>query len=160
MKFYIILFIIIGITFIIYDVYKTISHMPNSKISSEQFEQIKQNGLIHFTHPNNVESIIKNGLYGKESNMSYPERKLGKLCWTYIYSDFEDIDKKHKILIKKKKGRNNPEEYGVCVRLTGFDDATLNKFFTRNKMCIINDNAIVFRGDILKAQNIKIIKIW
>ncbi len=159
MKFYIILLIIIGIT-LIYGIYKSISHMPNSKISSEQFEQIKQTGLIHFTHPNNVESIIKNGLYGKESNMSYLEKKLGKLCWTYIYSDFEDIDKKHKILIKKKKGRNNPKEYGVCVRIIGFDDATLNKFYARNKMCIINDNAIVFRGDILKAKNIKIIKIW
>lgn len=85
MKFDIILFIIILIILIIYSVYKIISHMPNSKISSEQLEKIKKDGLIHFTHQKNVESIIKNGLYGKKSNMSYPEKKLGNLCWTYIF---------------------------------------------------------------------------
>lgn len=104
------------------------------------------------------ESICQNGLLGAYSNMGKFEESLGKLVWTYPYKNENDIEVKHKKMLKKKKGTENPKSFGICIRITGISEDDLNRLYTRYGY--IMDGAIVYRGEKLNPENIELIKQW
>lgn len=104
------------------------------------------------------ESICKNGLMGKDADMGFPETLLGKMVWTYQYVDENDIEVKHEIVSNKSRGKANPKRYGICIKVTGISESDLNKLYTRHGF--IKDGAIVYRGELLRAEKIELIKKW
>lgn len=138
--------------------YITLSHAPIFKISDKMKKKIIENGLIHFTSMECWESICKNGFKGQDADMGFPETLLGKMVWTYQYIDESDIEIKHKIVVDKKRGRENPKRYGICIKITGISEDDLDKLYTRYGY--IRDKAIVYRGEWLKSEKIELIKEW
>lgn len=76
-----------------------VMHAPIFKINKKIKKQIIEKGLIHFTSIKSANNILVEGFHGNYSNMK-GEGKLGKLVWTYLYSD--DIDRYHQYLVNKK----------------------------------------------------------
>lgn len=135
-----------------------IIHAPLFKVKGLQLNEIKENGLIHFANPKNVDLIMNEGLEGNISHMGGIEKKLGKLVWTYQFRDAIDVDKKHEIVANKKRGREDKDRYKVCLKLSGFSDDDLGKMYKR--IGFNGDKAIVYRGERLKPKKIEIIKEW
>lgn len=134
------------------------SHAPLFKINSSMKDNIRNNGLMHFTNMECWESISKNGLMGNDADMGFPETLLGKMVWTYQYVDENDIETKHEIVANKSRGKANPKRYGICIRITGISEDDLNRLYTRHGF--IKDGAIVYRGEWLRAEKIELIKEW
>ena len=134
------------------------SHAPLFKINGLVKENIRKNGLIHFTSMECLDSIMENGLIGSDADMGFPETLLGKMVWTYQYENEEVTEAKHEIVVNKKRGKENPKRYGICIKITGISEEELNRLYTRHGF--INDGAIVYRGTVLKAKKMELIKEW
>lgn len=79
----------------------TFSHAPIFKISKDRIVQIKKYGLLHFTSKENAKTIIEtNKLIGTKSNMSFLEKRLGKMIWFYDNMP-KQLECKHNCLKKK-----------------------------------------------------------
>lgn len=151
---------IVFIAITVFCVICTISHLPARKAPPDAIEEIKRNGLIHFTSKKNAVGILHDKyLKGKLSHMGGIELKFGELVWTYPSGNDNLIENKHNILLNKKKGKDNAN-YKVCLKLTGFSEEDLNRFYMRPKFGIFQDQAIIFRGDKLVPSNIEIVKEW
>ena len=140
--------IIVVVAIMVYGIL-VLYHGPWFKIKKQIMVQIQKNGLLHF---------IDNGLYGKVSDMKGPEILLGKLVWTYYYDGEDSIERSHDFLKTKKKAKENPNMYKVCLRLTGFCNEELKHLYTR--IGFAGDTATVFRGEHFKPQNIEVVKRW
>lgn len=151
---YIIFLVVVAVVIL----YITVSHAPLFRISTSVKKYIRENGLIHFTSMECWESISKNGLKGEYSDMGFPETLLGKMVWTYQYIDESDIEAKHKIVANKKRGKENPKRYGICIKITGISEDDLNRLYTRHGF--IRDGAIVYRGEWLKVDKVELVKKW
>ncbi len=150
--------IIVSIAITLLCVIFTISHLPIRKAPSDVIEKIKRNGLIHYTSKKNAVGILHDKyLKGKLSHMGGIELKFGKLVWTYPSGNDNLLENKHDSLLKKKKGKDNTN-FEVCLKLTGFSEEDLNRFYMRPKFSIFQDQAIIFRGDKLAPSNIEILK--
>lgn len=81
----------------------TFSHAPIFKISKDRIVQIKKYGLLHFTSKENAKTIIEtNKLIGTKSNMSFLEKRLGKMIWFYDNMP-KQLECKHNCLKKNTK---------------------------------------------------------
>lgn len=142
--------------------YATIMRAPIFKLNIEEKDEIKQKGLIHFTNCYAADSILREGLRGSISKMGI-ERYLGDLVWTYEYATKMQIEKRRYRLLKTKKGRDNPQNFEVCLRLRGFSDSEIEKFRIRKgliKFGPYGDRAIAYRGKLLSPKEIEIIHKW
>lgn len=131
-------------------------HAPLFKLKEVEKDHIKENGLIHFTSHKKVLFIQKEGLKGKVSHMGGIEKYLGKLIWTYPYSD--KVESAHDILINKKRGKEDCSRYNTCLRLQGFSENELNNMYKR--IGFFGDKAIVYKGENLFPKRISILKKW
>lgn len=132
-------------------------HGPWFKINETEKKHIRENGLLHFTTIECADSIVSNNfLQGKISDMGGIEKILGNMVWTYQYNN--DIEKYHNFLVGKKRAVENKNMYKVCLKLTGFNEADLDKLYKR--IGFNGDKAIVYRGEKLKPNNIKFVKRW
>ena len=86
------------ITIILILLLPIISHIPFFGLSTKDKEHIKENGLIHFTTADRLQSIFSNGLIGEVSNDNIFEERMGKMVWMYEYKTPDDVVKKHVIL--------------------------------------------------------------
>lgn len=128
-------------------------HMPIFKISNKEKRKIIENGLIHFTDLESVQSIMNNGLVGSCSHMGYPETLLKELIWFFVHDNMDKVEEKH--TIAKKFKREGLRDYNVCIKITGIDDHDINKL-----RCRLQDDAIAYHGKLLNPQNIEILKQW
>ncbi len=131
-------------------------HAPLFKLKEIEKDYIKENGLIHFTSHKKVLLIQKEGLKGKVSHMGGIEKRLGRLIWTYPYSD--EVESTHDILINKKRGKEDCSRYNTCLRLQDFSETDLNNMYKR--IGLFGDMAIVYKGEKLFPKRITIIKKW
>ena len=157
-----------------------ISHLPIWHLSQKQRQEVLQKGLIHYTNPANIGSILNTGLIGYESDYGMLEKLLGKLIWSYGFTSEEDLDEKHSTLYgmrlksmtmdktlglgKAEDGFTeghtayDPEKFDACLRLSGFTENELGKLRVRRG--IFGDSAIVFKGSYLRPEDIFILKEW
>ena len=157
-----------------------VSHLPIWHLSQKQKEELLTNGLIHYTSPSNIGSILNTGLIGYKSDYNMLEKLLGKLIWTYGFTCEDDLDAKHDTLYDMRlrsmsmdktlglcKAENgfaeghttyDPNKFNACLRLSGFDEKELAKLRVRRG--IFGDNAIVFKGSYLRPEDIYILKEW
>ena len=142
------------ITIILILLLPIISHIPFFGLSTKDKEHIKENGLIHFTTADRLQSIFSNGLIGEVSNDNIFEERMGKMVWMYEYKTPDDVVKKHERLMEYE-GSNLSSNYTVCLKLTGFSDDTLRQMRTRHG--IFSDHAIVYKGSRLVAGQIEIV---
>lgn len=121
-------------------------HASRKKLNEKEKEEIKKNGLIHFTSPENAENIIKCGyLKGKKSELGKYEKLQGPLVWTF-YS--KNIDNCRKWLNEKSAGINNPERFSVCLILTDFADKDIAMMY---KQSTFQNGIIIYKGAVLKC---------
>lgn len=140
-----------------YSVLCEISHAPIFKIKESVKGRIRENGLIHFTSLEHFDDIYDNGLRGEKSK-GFLESFWGKIVWTYEFKGMDDIENKHKKMLKKNKAKNNPEKYGICIKITGISEEDLNRLHIRYGFLM--DHAIGYHGENLKADKIELIKKW
>ncbi|MHB8064341.1 MAG: hypothetical protein ACYDG2_17205 [Ruminiclostridium sp.] len=131
-----------------------IGHMPLSKLNKYEMKEIREKGLIHFTDKRSSVEILKDGFKGKVSDMSKLESLLGPLTWLYMSGNEETIEKKHNIVLEKKKGKDFPENYGICLHIMGITDTDLSHMVVRRGLW--RDRAIVYKGEFLKPSHITI----
>ena len=132
--------------------YYTICYSPIFPLSQKQKEEIRNNGLLHFTDFSNYDSIVKNGLIGSKFHMGFPQTLLGEMIW--MYSSSCNIEEKHNILCSTARGKQNNARYGICIHITQIPKENINHMYTRK-----SDNAIVYRGKQLTGC-IELIKKW
>jgi|GEM_PF-2886207 len=157
-----------------------VSHLPIWHLSQKQQQEILQKGLIHYTNPANIGSILNTGLIGYESDYGLLEKFMGKLVWSYGFTCEDDLDKKHNTLYDMRlrsismdktlglgKAENgfaeghttyDPDKFDACLRLSGFNKEELSKLRVRRG--IFGDDAIVFKGSYLRPEDIFILKEW
>lgn len=149
MKWIIIAFVILGF-------YVLYSHAPLYKIDCNKKKEIALHGLIHFTNLEAAQKIVEEGLIGKKSTMAF-EPILGALVWNYPYTA-DNVEKKHNLLLKNIRGLSDPNRYKICIKISGISKEDLEKLYTRHGAK--NDDAIVYKGKLLIAQTIEIIRVW
>lgn len=133
-----------------------ISHAPIYPLKKAYRNKIQENGVIHFTSPESASLILKaHSLKGAISNF---EKLLGPLIWTYEYNNKQEMELKHDYLLKKKRGKDDPKNFSVCLKITGLSDKAISQTYTRYG--VFNDKPIVFKSDYIYPQNIEIIKEW
>lgn len=125
---------------------------------SDVINDVKNDGLIHFTTPENAAAIIKSGEFiGSTAGLVFPATViLGKQVWTYRFKGLDDVEQKHSYLLKKIKVKKDVANFSVCLKLSGFDEKDLKRIRTR----ILRDKPIVFKTDNLKPRNIEILREW
>jgi hypothetical protein len=133
-----------------------IGHLPLFKLNKDEIKEIRKKGLIHFTDKRSAAEILKDGFKGKVSEMSKLESLLGPLTWLYISGNEERIEKKHNIVLQKKKGKDASENYGICLHIIGITDTDLSHMAVRRGLW--RDCAIVYKGEFFKSSHIEIIK--
>ena len=132
---------------------------PVMRLSSKEKEKIKQNGLIHFTKTEYIDSIQKNGLRGTISKMGF-EPLLGNFVWLYLYEGQGSISLKHQELKNTGNAKKDPTMYSACLHITGFSDADIKRMHIRKfpkRWGVIGDNAIVFKGKLLIPEHIRVV---
>ena len=92
---FVVLLLILGtIALIIWEFW----HTPKKELNNETIDFIKKNGVQHFTHSSNVNSILSKGI------IPHSGRKMKKgeenLIWLYPNNDFETHKKS---ILKKRK---------------------------------------------------------
>lgn len=132
-----------------------IGHMPLFRLNEAEINAIYEKGLIHFTNRKSAAKILKNGFTGELSKMGWPESLLGPLTWLYISDNEDTTNCKHNILLKKKKGKDNSDNYGICLHIMGISQADLSCMAVRRG--IWRDLAVVYKGELFKPSNISII---
>lgn len=132
-----------------------VGHMPLFKLNEAEMNRICERGLIHFTSKSSSAKVLKDGFKGKISIMGWPESVLGPLTWLYISGNKDTINSKHNILLKKKKGKDNPDNYGICLHIMGISEADLSCMVVRRGLW--RDLAVVYKGELFKPPNISII---
>ena len=126
-------------------------HSSRKKLNEKEKEEIRKNGLLHYTTPENAEIIIKCGyLKGKKSELGRPETSQGPLVWTF---HSKNIDNCRNWLNEKSLGKNNPERFAVCLLLTGFSDKDLDRMY---KQSTFQNGIIIYKGAVLKCTIKKI----
>ena len=133
-----------------------ISHMPIYPLKKAYRNKIQENGVIHFTSPESAYLILKD--HSLKGAISDFEKLLGPLIWTYEYNNIQEMDLKHEYLLKKKRGKDNPINFSVCLKITGLSDKAISQTYTRYG--VFNDKPIVFKSDYIYPKNIEIIKEW
>ncbi len=147
--------IFIGLLFLL-AIITAISHAPIFQLKYKDKQDIISNGVIHFTSPQKAKKIL-----AEQTLKGYPsafEKFLGPLIWTYKYEDDIKTEKKHDYLLTKKRGKDSPENYSVCLIITELDDFTISKARTRHGF--FRDKPIVFRIDNISPTKIEIKKYW
>lgn len=131
---------------------------PFTHIDSGVIDEVKKDGLIHFTTPENAAAIIKSGEFiGSTAGLVFPATiLLGKQVWTYQFTGLDDVEQKHSYLLKKIKVKKDAANFSVCLKLSGFEENDCKKIRTR----ILRDRPIVFKTDNLKPKYIEILKEW
>lgn len=133
-------------------------HGPWFDLNKNDKRLIKVEDVLHFTSIEKAGLIKKEGLKGKCSDMGYMEKRFGNLIWFYSFRDDDDIDKAHNILLSKKRGRENPNNFQVCLRIYPISEEEqkhLSKCVGFGGM-----QPIVCKGDYIKSENIELLKIW
>lgn len=131
---------------------------PFCHVDDAVIDEVKKDGLIHFTTPENAAAIKKSGEFiGSTEGLVFPATiLLGKQVWTYQFKCLDDVEQKHSYLLKKTKVKKDAKNFSVCLKLSGFEENDCKKIRTR----ILHDKPIVFKTDNLKPQNIEILKEW
>lgn len=132
-------------------------HAPWFNVSNKMKNEIIKNGLIHFTSKENCYSIMENGFKGEFSHMKGIELLLGKMVWFYPCKDDSSLFLSRKNIMRTKRAKDDPERYAVCIRVKGFNEDDLDKFYYR--IGFWKNSAIVYRGEVLTAEIFEIVKI-
>ncbi|MGN1158249.1 MAG: hypothetical protein ACI4TK_18920 [Agathobacter sp.] len=155
--------IIIGVLFVLFLLVIALAvgvlRAPVMRLSNEEKEKIKQNGLIHFTKTEHIESIRQYGLYGSTSSMGI-ELVLKEMVWMYLYESLDHARIKQRELKNTGNAKKDSSMYSACLRITGFSDNDIDQMSIRKfpkRWGVIGDNAIVYRGKILKPKQIEVI---
>lgn len=121
---------------------------PFTHVDSAVIDEVKKDGLIHFTTPENASAIMESGEFiGSTAGLVFPATVLlGKQVWTYQFKGFNDVEQKHNYLLKKIKVKKDAANFSVCLKLSGFEERDCQKICTR----ILRDKPIVFKTDNLK----------
>lgn len=133
-------------------------YSPFWRVNSDVVDDVKNDGLIHFTTPENAAAIIKSGEFiGSTAGLVFPATViLGEQVWTYQFKGLDDVEQKHSYLLKKIKVKKDAANFSVCLKLSGFEENDCQKIRTR----ILHDKPIVFKTDNLKPKNIEILREW
>ena len=148
----IIIFLIVTIIFIFAIL---LSYTPIYKLTKRQREHIKKVGFNHFTDYSAANSIVKEGFVCKPADMGFPTSLLGKMVWLYIGNE-NFIPMQLAILLKKKKAKDNPDNFKYCVHASNISEKDLDRMRIRHGFC--GDCAIVYLGDTFKPGKMEIIE--
>ena len=129
---------------------------PIRRLGEKEKQNIKENGVLHFTKTEYLESIYATGLRGAKSNMGL-DGLLGNLVWLHLNEGEAATQRKLENLKKTGKAKKAPSEYTACICLTGISDEDIAKMRIRKSVIhsgVIGDGAIAYRGDMLNAAQI------
>ncbi len=118
------------------------------KLNREERELIAKYGLIHFTEPQNVDSIIQTGLDGHKSNLGY-DRFMGEIVWMHLITNKDEYYRKKDSLVKTTPGQSLEGRYSACVHLSDFSKSQLARMRIRRfpfHWGAIGDNAVIYQG--------------
>lgn len=129
-----------------------ILHLPRHKLTAKEREEIKEQGLIHFTKEENVTQIIEQGFIARVSDFSKIESKKGKLVWFYLAGNdkWNNEQLKRVKRVKKKKGKCS---YNTGILVSNVTEDELNRI--RMRKGFLGDNAIVYFGNFSRTNNIQ-----
>lgn len=118
-------------------------HTPKDKLNENEKEQIRKNGLVHFTRSCCLNSILKDGVDGRKG--SALSKNEVDFAWFYIY-DASTFDSNYD-RIKAKGERKN---YDACIIIRDLSKEQLDGLLIRRKY----DGAVVYKGA-LKTNNME-----